>query len=637
MPLLYFARRCGHLLGWVVFLVTWGAAMAQPQSSFRCGTADPTPAQLAELRAISSLAPSRQPAGPVSYVPLRVHVVRRTDGSGGADEAAIYQGLAEVNALFVAANLQFYLCGAPHYIDNTAWYDFSSTDEAALTTPGPNYNDSQVNVYFPHSVTLSGVGGASYAYVNGGSGYRKVLMGFISGGALAHELGHLFGLPHTFNNNNSANVADRELVARTNCTTAGDQICDTPADPFDLPGATRNNCTYTGTARDAQGSLFVPSMTNGMSYWSCGTDYSPGQCSRMQACRQTTQASLSCSQAGAAPPTALTVSSGGCLGQTRLSWQNQPSTPASVGYFIERAGANGDFAAIGMADAAATSYLDNSAPSNVMTQYRVKPINAAAAFSNTVSLNTGRVYCAAAHSAISTCASPSGGAGLGSFTLRQGATTLLSYTAPGCGPVYSAFPSRYVRLLPGGTYTLALNLFSFNGGYYYPQHLSVWLDLNQDGTFAGPTEQLYQSSQASPNHSVTLTVPANVANACGALRIRTQYVSGGPITSACDLLGWGETQDYPVLFGTASATFGASARAATLLLLPNPAAGQVLLRLPAPPASPQDVCLLDRLGREVRRQRLPAHTREVSLSLTGLAAGLYVVRCGLAHQQLVVE
>ncbi len=57
------------------------------------------------------------------------------------------------------------------------------------------------------------------------------------GATIAHEMGHYFGLLHTHETANGT-----ELVNGTNCGTAGDLLCDTPADGFhtfgDVNGST---------------------------------------------------------------------------------------------------------------------------------------------------------------------------------------------------------------------------------------------------------------------------------------------------------------------------------------------------------------------------------------------------------------
>lgn len=71
--------------------------------------------------------------------------------------------------------------------------------------------------------------------------------------------------------------------------------------------------------------------------------------------------------------------------------------------------------------------------------------------------------------------------------------------------------------------------------------------------------------------------------------------------------------------------------AAALVLAPNPATDA------ASRPEPRLVQLLGALGREARHQPVAANTTSTDLPLAGLAAGMYVVRCGLTTQRLVVE
>ncbi|MBF9222567.1 T9SS type A sorting domain-containing protein [Hymenobacter ruricola] len=81
----------------------------------------------------------------------------------------------------------------------------------------------------------------------------------------------------------------------------------------------------------------------------------------------------------------------------------------------------------------------------------------------------------------------------------------------------------------------------------------------------------------------------------------------------------------------------AAAPAEVFTLAPNPAATQVRLSWPEATAAPRPVLVLDNLGREVRRQLLPARATSVALDVQALAPGLYFVRCGAATGKLVVE
>ena len=81
----------------------------------------------------------------------------------------------------------------------------------------------------------------------------------------------------------------------------------------------------------------------------------------------------------------------------------------------------------------------------------------------------------------------------------------------------------------------------------------------------------------------------------------------------------------------------AGTAAPTLALFPNPARSTATLRLPAPTETAAEAVLTDALGREVRRYAVPARATETTLDVTGLAPGLYLVRCGAAVGRLVVE
>ena len=79
-----------------------------------------------------------------------------------------------------------------------------------------------------------------------------------------------------------------------------------------------------------------------------------------------------------------------------------------------------------------------------------------------------------------------------------------------------------------------------------------------------------------------------------------------------------------------------AASAPALAVFPSPAHGQATLRLSATAPAPATTALLaDALGRTVRTYLVAAYA--TTLDLTGLAPGLYVVRCGAASAKLVVE
>jgi hypothetical protein len=116
--------------------------------------------------------------------------------------------------------------------------------------------------------------------------------GFGARRTFIHELGHAFGLHHTFKGtgHDDDNPGCDELANGSNGSTCGDFVTDTNADPYERCGtASLSGCTfpYTGTGcRDANNAAYSPPMTNIMSYWTnynCArTIFSSGQYSRMR-------------------------------------------------------------------------------------------------------------------------------------------------------------------------------------------------------------------------------------------------------------------------------------------------------------------------------------------------------------------
>ena len=140
------------------------------------------------------------------------------------------------------------------------------------------------NICFVNSIYIVGAGisAAGYAYfpANSQTATRMVMdkdaVATFDNGTFAHEFGHWFNLYHTHHNTEDGNTdPDAEHVPRTgvnsNCTIAGDLLCDTEADP----SGPSSNCVYAGGASDFFGNPYVPQTENIMSYYSdlCGGDF----------------------------------------------------------------------------------------------------------------------------------------------------------------------------------------------------------------------------------------------------------------------------------------------------------------------------------------------------------------------------
>lgn len=127
------------------------------------------------------------------------------------------------------------------------------------------------NIWVVHKICG---GWAGYAYYPNGLAYDGAVMlrNYMTYGSttLAHEIGHGFNLPHTFNGDNG----NKFCPPNKNCATQGDYVCDTPPHKQNDCGAS-NPCTSEG--------IWDNSRFNYMSYCSKKTRFTQGQKDRIRA------------------------------------------------------------------------------------------------------------------------------------------------------------------------------------------------------------------------------------------------------------------------------------------------------------------------------------------------------------------
>ena len=271
-----------------------------------CGTI-PTQQQLDYLTQTRSARQSwNQPESTIG-IPVQHHVVRESNGTGGLTLGDISFVMNALNTYYANSNLNFYECSSINYINNSTYYDFDANDESVLC--GSNDIQDVINIYYFNSVTSSsGSSLCGYAYFPPGP--DRVIMAnscAINGSTIVHELGHYLSLYHTHGTTNTGTTT--ELVNGSNCSTAGDDLCDTPADP-NLSGLVTNSCQYTGTSFDANGQAYVPDPTNIMSYSQkvCRTFLSSDQYNRANYSALNDRSYLTCNAAGCTDPTAFNYS-----------------------------------------------------------------------------------------------------------------------------------------------------------------------------------------------------------------------------------------------------------------------------------------------------------------------------------------
>ncbi|MFH6769602.1 zinc-dependent metalloprotease [Gaetbulibacter aquiaggeris] len=229
-----------------------------------------------------------------NYIPIKAHIIRSSNGDGGMDTSELENAITILNNTFGNAFMEFFLCNGINYINNDSFYHFKSNQEQSLVDA--NNVSGVINIYFTETIE-----NASNEYVCGYTYNKKnydviVMQNGCAGNdsSLAHELGHYFSLIHTHGADNTCMT--KEMVNGNNCSSDGDQICDTPADPKLTIENVNNFCRYIGTETDSNGEHYTPDTKNIMSYSmkGCRSHFSEQQLARMYAYFMTTKNYLAC-------------------------------------------------------------------------------------------------------------------------------------------------------------------------------------------------------------------------------------------------------------------------------------------------------------------------------------------------------
>lgn len=223
-------------------------------------------------------------------VDIPIHFIIITDEEGNSDwnipGISLNQRVSQVNEYFTN-DMNFYICAVTRVADNDLLI-FNGNDEWQELWD-VFHDEDAISIYLVNEIVIGEVsyGGITFLPNNPLS---KIVVVARTGldYIIGHELGHYFGMEHTFDGDQFVNSpvcwaawefkCNMETLCMNpgcgECKIAGDGFCDTPADPGTISGNNPNGCSDNCDVpecniNDPLGVPYNPDKQNLMSYYTC--------------------------------------------------------------------------------------------------------------------------------------------------------------------------------------------------------------------------------------------------------------------------------------------------------------------------------------------------------------------------------
>ncbi|BDS10289.1 zinc metalloprotease [Aureispira anguillae] len=200
-------------------------------------------------------------------IPVKVHILRSSQDKSPISIDEVKNAFALLNRYFIQIYVQFVPLGDFNYIRNDKLFNLNKEDENTLC----NAHDIEnvINLYITGSIEDGPMQFCGYTHYPQGpeKNIDRILIAkdcLNNGVALARQMGHYFTL---FATSGLQNSETQEWVNGSNCSTEGDLICDTPADPGLTHSTVDDRCGYIGRKQDQSGRkrFYKPDTKNLMS------------------------------------------------------------------------------------------------------------------------------------------------------------------------------------------------------------------------------------------------------------------------------------------------------------------------------------------------------------------------------------
>lgn len=206
----------------LIILLSMILIMMPDKSDAQSWCLTPTTSSYTEF---DSIIQSRNETGPF-YLRIYVHVIRRSDGTGGQSVADVYEALSYLDEAFSPHNIYFIWNGEIDTINSDYYFDNTSN---GIFNVRRHYDGIDIYLFPNHFTTIraSAEEIVSTAFFVGGS-LQQPYTPAVKSNVMSHEMGHCLNLWHPFEGPNNC----PELVNGLNCEDCGDLVCDTPAENF---------------------------------------------------------------------------------------------------------------------------------------------------------------------------------------------------------------------------------------------------------------------------------------------------------------------------------------------------------------------------------------------------------------------
>lgn len=180
------------------------------------------------------------------------------------------EAVADLNNAFSPICVSFEVCKT-NFVDLYQFANLASLSDFKELKKRFN-SKFRINLYIVNNISFSDLGYTSFKSLKNINDAAIVIT---KNGLKYHVISHFMGTGLGLLTTNET-IYGKEFADGSNCSTAGDKICDTPADPnLDFTPLHNNGCQLVNNIKDPNGNYYTPDISNYMShYWGCQCKFS---------------------------------------------------------------------------------------------------------------------------------------------------------------------------------------------------------------------------------------------------------------------------------------------------------------------------------------------------------------------------